>query len=627
MNYKKNSPIIMVVFAILLIAETSTAQKKNFKFGKIPLADMEMVEYKPDPSAPAVVLFSTGHYRTQDYKFVTHQRIKILKSTGADYGNFSVRLPSKGAFKASTFNLEDGKIVEYKLKRSEVYEEEVIDDIIIYKLFLPNVKAGSIVELEYSHFGFPFEWRFQEMIPSRYNELLIEESQYFDFDLSFYGYENITSLGRYHWKASEVKAFKPEPFMDNFNNHITKIEFELSQVSIPGVYYKEYTTSWDKVGKVLMDRTYFGGLLKTGSSYLNSKAKELRGMEGEKIEKVKLAYEYIQSNMEWNGSNSIYATAYYRGNFNKNHTGNVAEINLNLTSLLRKCDIEAYPVVFSTRSNGKIKKFRPSLNKLNYVVCLARIDGQDILLDAAAKNVKPGVLPAKCLNGDGWLVDEERGRWVVLEPELNSKEKSVVQITLNDLVELKAKMRRTYNLYNYAEWKENYDNYDGEEKYAKSLQDTYSDFGIEDVQISVDEDNMKATETIEMDVSANMDDLGNEIAFNPFILTYDLDNPFKSDERFSPVDLNYPFSISRNILIPIPKNVQISKLPEQMQISTEHEEAYFAFTYTQTDDMLSISYQIEIKQPIIQTTDYPVFKTFYSLMIDKLNESITFKKT
>lgn len=611
----------------LLNSIESFAQNKIHKFGNIPMEDMEMTVYEPDPSAPAVSLLRTGHYRVRDYNFYVHERIKILKQSGKDYGNFTLRARSKGVFKASCFNLENGEIVEYKLKKSEVFEEEITEDLIIYKLFLPNVKVGSVVEIEYYHASLPFEWRFQQDIPNRYNELLVEKSQYYIFDLSHYGSAPLKSLGGYHWVAQDMPAFKTEPRMSSASNFIRKVEFELSEVAIPGIYYKQYSTTWAKVSEYLSKHERFGGLFRQGTGFLNQKADEIRAMEKSEREKALIGYDYIRENMEWNGSDGIWTTPFLRGNFKEKHSGGVADMNLCLVALLKKAGLSASPVVLSTKDNGKLKRYKPTSDKLNYVLCHILLGDEELLLDATAKNTAPGVMHPRLLNGDGWLVDENTGRWVSLEPKRPTVEKSFAQIEFTEDGDCIAQLRKSLITYHYLSWKNRFDGFESEAKYARALQQDFDEVIVGDYSASYDEDKMKVTEKYSLDLTARMEDLGNEVILNPFVFSANIENPFKAEERISPVDLRYKSGITRTILIKLPPGMRASKLPYPTNISMEDGAAQFGFQVSQNESQLTISYQIVFTKSEIPARDYAAFKSFYSLMIDKLNESITLSKT
>ena len=64
--------------------------------------------------------------------------------------------------------------------------------------------------------------------------------------------------------------------------------------------------------------------------------------------------------------------------FLKTRQGNVAEINLLLTAMLRKAGIEADPMILSTRDNGIANTSYPLISEYNYVICVVFREGQGI---------------------------------------------------------------------------------------------------------------------------------------------------------------------------------------------------------------------------------------------------------
>ena len=64
--------------------------------------------------------------------------------------------------------------------------------------------------------------------------------------------------------------------------------------------------------------------------------------------------------------------------FLNTRTGNAANINLFLCSMLNEAGIQASPVLLSTRDHGKILKDYPFQQFINYVIVLAKIDIQKL---------------------------------------------------------------------------------------------------------------------------------------------------------------------------------------------------------------------------------------------------------
>lgn len=107
----------------------------------MPIEDLKMTRYEKDSSAAAVVLAdygeSTIEYDQNEDRFVLRferlQRIKILTKDGLRYANFSIPLyhdgssdEKIGSLKAYTYNLENGKIVETKMKNDGVLEKSLM---------------------------------------------------------------------------------------------------------------------------------------------------------------------------------------------------------------------------------------------------------------------------------------------------------------------------------------------------------------------------------------------------------------------------------------------------------------------------------------------------------------------
>lgn len=156
----------LLIFAIVLMPIILLAQKKEVRFGKINKEELQMEYYEQDSSANAVVLYDYGKvFFQRGFIVERHRIIKILKDEGkkyADFGipmirfnNFPLRFMS---FKATTFNYENGNIVETKLNRSDLIFEKTYEQLTTVKGAFPNVKAGSIIEIKYSYFLYFFQY-------------------------------------------------------------------------------------------------------------------------------------------------------------------------------------------------------------------------------------------------------------------------------------------------------------------------------------------------------------------------------------------------------------------------------------------------------------------------------------
>lgn len=158
----------------LLIAQNDI-KPLEVKFGKLSDKEIKMTEYDKDPDAGAVVLFDKGNCTIgKNSLFTQHVRIKIFKKTAFEQGNFTIELPnwaSISGIRGITYNLENGKMVETKLTKENMFDEKITKFWNLKKIIMPDIREGSIIELEYNiSGGYLGDWTFQHIIPTIWSE-------------------------------------------------------------------------------------------------------------------------------------------------------------------------------------------------------------------------------------------------------------------------------------------------------------------------------------------------------------------------------------------------------------------------------------------------------------------------
>ena len=150
---------IYLVIIMILHFQDGHAQK----FGKVPDDVIKQQVYPLDSTADACYLVK----KAKAYFDITttniflviehHQRIKIYNDQGERFGRFEIPLYRNGSdrerisgLKAITYNYENGKITESKLNKKDVYNEETTENWSQEKFALPDVRAGSVLELKYT---------------------------------------------------------------------------------------------------------------------------------------------------------------------------------------------------------------------------------------------------------------------------------------------------------------------------------------------------------------------------------------------------------------------------------------------------------------------------------------------
>lgn len=667
----------MKIFLTILCIGVSTltyAQKAPVKFGDIPLDDMKMVKYPLDTSASAVVLTDFGeselkYSESQGFQvqFDRILRIKILKKEGLDWATISVPVYHEessdekfSGLRASTFNMENGKVVETKMKNDATFREKVNENIDVIKFTLPNVRQGSVIEVSYhilSDFLGNFQdWDFQRSIPTRWSEYRAIIPEFFHYEKFMQGYVQLASAEdteasrtltftnrtttvagppktsyddihylehRHRWVAKDVPAFVAEPFMTTSKDFISRINFELAYTKFPNQPVKPFMGTWEDITRKFNDSQYFGGLV-TGSGYLKKIVEDVTAGKTTPEEKIAAINNYVRQNVEWNGRSQKWVDGNLRSALDAKK-GSSAEVNLLLASMLEKAGIDVSPVLISTRDNGFVRETVPVSSQFNYVICVARVGDKKILLDATDPLLPVGVLPQRCLNGHGLVISKLGPNWIPLASGLRSKDVNSADLVLSADGELKGKIQFEHSGYFARECRKSY-LVKGETEYLKSA--------IADRPWTIEKSefvNAKNTsetfkEIYQVSITDHVASAGETIYLNPFLNMQEKENPFKSATREYPVDFGSPIEKLYLCKIAIPEGYVVDEMPKPRILKLGDNAAKYTYTAVQSGNVISLTSHFLIFNSMFPQTEYEHLREFYNIIVAKQSEQIVLKK-
>lgn len=668
---------ILTIYVLISMPLVTMAQNLPIKFGDVPMEQLTMKRYDPDTSAAAVILADYGESSIEydqtigfTLQFERLTRIKILTKDGLDWANFNIPLyhdgssdEKVGSLKGVTYNLENGKIVETRLKNDAVFNEKQDANTNIRKVTMPNVKVGSVIELTYkvrSDFIFNFQdWFFQNTIPTLWSEYRARIPEYFNYDKYMQGYiqlgineqtkepasimlrskERVGSRSastqtnfssdeiryvehRFRWAAKDVPAFKPEPFITTSRDYISKINFELASTQYPNQPLKKYMGSWEDINKQYYENPEFVGEV-TGNGFLKRTVEEITVGISSPEEKIGVITSYIKAHVDWDGTSRKFSSKTLKKVLD-DKSGSSAEINLLLASMLEKAEINVSPVLLSTRDHGFVRETTPVSSQFNYVICVVNINGKSILLDATEKLLPAGVLPERCLNGNGFVVSKEGFQWVPLQSTVKSKTIVTADFSLTDSGDLKGKFQIEKGGYDGLASRKRY--HSNDEEYVKdflegrSWEITHAEVG------NVKEINQPLKESYEVIVSEHVVSTPDALYFNPLLLQRMDVNPFKLETREYPVDYGSPFERMYIGKIAIPAGYQVDELPKSVVIGLPANAGKFSYSVTFIGNSLNIVSNFQINKSIFTQEEYPNLREFYNQVIAKQAEQIVLKK-
>ena len=617
----------MIVVLQLLLITALFAQKEPMKYGKIDKSDLEMKVYSADSSASAVILCNYGYFDSNQMQFVHQRRIKILKEEGKSWGDvFAPSSTENIIIKGQTVNLENGVPVVTKLGKDGIFIEKRTRDVYRAKAAMPNVKVGSVIDVEYYFKGLPPYWIFQETIPVRWSELILEQSLYYSFRKNFTGYVPLAESADDRWVAKNVPAFKSEPLVNNAENYLSRMYIELSSIHVPGVYYKDYATDWEAVKEILRKDDDFGGKLDQFNLFLNETAKGLKAANSSPEERLAKAYELVKK-IKWNMKESVWCSKEGLSNVFNKQIGNSADINLILTILLRKLDIEANPVVMSTRDNGLIPAFSVSLDKLNYVLAHVTIDDKTYLLDATDENLPLGLLPKRAINGKGLLLRKESIEWIDLTTPKKDKEISILDLELSPDGKLKGNWTRSYFDYSAYQLRTSYKKKNSHDDYLKDLESKYHGLSIDEYSVAnFDSVQLPVKETYKVNIKNKITKTSDQIFIQPILFDSYSENPLKAVERVYPVDFTTGFEKTFVFYLSIPEGYTVEQLPKNIKMALPQNTATLQRLSNVSENKIQVLFKLFVNKPVFYQPEYQDLKAFFDELVKKQAEMIILRK-
>jgi len=661
---------------LLLLITNVTAQE--FKLGKVSIAELEQKVHPKDSSAAAAILYKKGKTRIEydvDNGFITltevETRIKIYKKEGYNWANQGVwyyntiNLPEKVIFTdAVTYNLAGGKIEKTKLKSEGIFDENVDKFRALKKIAMPNVKEGSVIEFRYT-IKSPTdrlirEWNFQTHIPVNYSEFITYIPEYYSFNTKQKGYvfPKITSeknsrtviipnkertvgagkestLTQYdtdkfdyietktRYLAENFPAIKEEAYVNNVDNYLSSIQHELSMIKNFKGEKKMYSTDWNSVVKTIYNYDDFGPELnKTG--YFEEDLKTLLAGVNNTDDKINIILNYVKSRVKWNDYFGYSCDKGVKKAY-KEKSGNIADINLMLTAMLRYSGLTANPVLVSTRSNG-IAIF-PNRTAFNYVIAAVETPNGNVLLDASDKFSTPNILPFRALNWSGRLIrNDGSSEEVNLMPKKSSIDNVTLNYSINSDGKITGKARRQLADYQALM---NRDDINGvkEEDYLEKLENQNNKIEITDyIRTNEKEILLPVIETYSFTGDNLCEIIGEKIYVSPMLFFTNEKNPFKQETREYPVDFGFPFANRYNITIQVPDGFTIETLPAPAVINMQDNLGVFKFSIGTNGNSLQLSIQNQINEAIVSTEQYEMLKEYYKGMIAKQTEKIVLKR-
>lgn len=653
----------MMYLVLLVISMVVNAQdiEVNLKWGKPTAQELQMTEYAADKDADAVVLY---HKTDVSYEFINNDfkvfyrvntRLKVLKPEGKRLADGQIvylenksnhtRYEIVAGLKATSYNMENGKLVKTKMERSMTSVERLDKNQMVMKFSVPQVKVGTVIEYEYriesDYYGNIRDWYAQRDIPVLYTCYELSIPEWFSFNIEETGMnhlekeedskpmtllfsggtENIltnikTFIGR------NLPALKDDDFVWHAADYGDKVTAELANIFIPGSVYESYTSTWSDIDNRLLSDEDFGGRLKKTSPLKAEIVSAGIPDISDKKERIAAVWQLLKSKVRWNGSYAFWGES--ASKVLKEGTGTNADINFLLINMLRDAGIESTPVIMRTRDSGILPLSHSSMKYLNtFVVGIPMTDSDMAYIDGSAEDGYLNVLPAKLLVSRARVLQKPGADlWVNLQDNARGRETTTIKVELSAdgllqgqkistfLDEAAATKRRAWRLSNDSTGLiQKMQERDGIEILSYRLE------GLHDFSPMVKE---------EMTFTKQCDTAGDMIYLNPLIFIPQRESPFTAAERNLPIEFPYKQLEAQNVIIMLPEGYVVEEVPKPIIIKFDGATARIACSVN--GNTVSIQYKMNLDKTFFASTQYKDLKSFFDKLVESNNQIITLKK-
>jgi len=647
------NPMLIKRFLILgllfLIFRASFCQENLTAFGKADLNELRMKECAFEKDAGAMKLLD---YQETELTFTGYDlkisidrrvRIKIFNKSGFDAANIIIpyirrsRKSKITDISAYIYTLDTaGNIVTQKLEKNQIFREKSDDGISKVAFAFPNVSAGCVIEYRYTHNeknSLHLEpWFLQDEIPTTVStcRFIYPDEMKFDFrvispDSIAQNHQLRRGVMMRSFHHTNIPSFRPEPLMSSVKDNLQRIEFAF----IPRVGFFDFIINeqdrWKFYNLSLLMSPFFGRHFRAPISRTEAILDSVKKISTA-AEKVHFIFQQVKDSLKWDETHSFYADNLEEVWLNK--SANSAEINLSVLNLLRKAGINAYPILVSTRNNGRTDPDFITLGQFNSVDVLVADSAGFYVLDGTQKYISYKTPPYNILNRDVFLVDTAKSKWVTITDNRSLMRTSItIKAELGTSGELKGDAYISY--YDYSKAikleEQNEKEKEKEEEDKEFIEKESAEIVIDSLVQENAEDELQPL-VHKFGFSYKLSNTDDYYFLDPFFLSNFRRNPFNDTLRRTDIDLGSNQSYSLFLHLTIPDDYSIDELPQSLLIRANDSSMLFKRQIIRQDNELVFRHSFDIQRSVFDKEEYPGIREFFRKIYAVVSDQIVLKK-
>lgn len=618
--------------------------------------ELKMEACPIDGEAGACVLssdFDIGVESRGDSDFLCFgltKRVKILKESGLDAANVELILHDADyqngchdelvTLKAVTYNMEDGKAVSVNMSKETISQQRIDENRVSVRFVMPQARVGSVISYEYKIYrNMMYDvptWLAQDMYPVMEAHCTIQLPGNFSYFYEQTGFHHMnlekeevenhslrTHDFRYTFSCENLPAMPRDSEYTYYPlDYADKIIFEVSEINIRGIRHT-FSKTQEDVNRLLFNSREFGGRLHQKNPMKEDMdALGIAGMT-DRMEKIGATIGLLHSRLRWNGKYNLAGTSLSK--VMKEGTGDNADLNFVLMSMLKDAGVNCYPVVMSRRSRGLLPANRPSIDALNtFIVAIEGEDGALHYYDCSETYGCLDVIPDNLIAEKAFVLRSARNfEEVNLQKIMNERRSVSIQAELMANGTIKGLKRNSFAglaaLSIRKRWHEKADSTTFVNDIASEANIEIEDFSTKGM------DEFTNTASYEYSFSTKMDE-NDTYYILPFAMPYFNESPFKEDETTLPKEFPCLSSTTLSMNMALPEGYHMAEEFKPVSFTTEGGVLNCKMIVKEVNSHIQASCRVSINKLMFNIDEYAVLKQFFDLLEKSCNNMIVVTK-
>ena len=272
---------------------------------------------------------------------------------------------------------------------------------------------------------------------------------------------------------------------------------------------------------------------------------------------------------------------------------------------------------------GKNPADYPVLDKMNYVICMTRLAGDTIYLDATRPDLGFGKLSIDCYNGHARIISKNGGSLYFSTEKIKEQRNTSVFIFNDERGRLGGTFESVPDFFESENLRKEIKKSE-EKRYFDNLKSGFTD-EIEILNTGIDS-LFKTEFPAKVHFDFRIPVSGNILYFNPLVVTEYNKNPFESEQRRFPITLPYLIDDLYVLNMEIPDGYIVDELPKSAKVSYNGDEGFFEYIVEKDQSTIQFRSHIKLNEIVFRAEDYKSLRDFFAFIVKKYNEQIVFKR-